>query len=997
VPAGFPAGAVFVDVVPSFTGFPNALRNGLVPPDERAGGEAGGAAGEGLSGGILGSVKKLAGPLAAAFAAVGIGALLTDAIATGIENEKITDRLAASLGASGPEAEKLGRVAGELYAGAYGESMEEVSDAVGAVIGSIGGMREASSADLKAVTTDALNFAGAMGVEVGGAAQAAGNVIRQGLATDATGAFDLLTAAAQKAGPSMVEPILDASNEYATNFAALGFSGEAAFGALVAASANGEIAVDKTGDALKEFTIRATDMSTGSVAAYQAIGLNAGDMANAILAGGDTAQAATQRIIDGLLGIEDPATQANTAIALFGTPLEDLGVDKIPSFLSSLKGAEGTLGDVAGAADKMGEVLNDNAASNIESFKRQASLAFVNLIGGEVLPIVNRFASFLSTTVGPVVGEVAGGIRAFAAAFADGGDDVTSSGIAGAFERIGIAARNIIDGAVNAGRAVGEFVSDHATAITVLAGAIGGAAVAFGAVYAAQQAIAGIKFGVFLVQYAAQVGVVNLATKAWAATQAVLNGVLALNPVTLIVLAIGALIGILAVLFVKNQGFHDFVVGLWGGIKDVIGGAVGFVTGTVFPAFGTAVDAVGSFLTGLYDGVVVPVFEAIRAAVEVVIGLVVGYVNLWIDVLTAVGTAIRFLYDNVVAPVFELIRAVIDTAWTWIRDNVFSPLVTFLSVTLSTAFTVYRDLAVGVWNAVRDGISAAWMWVRDNVFSPVVEFLGGALSLAFTTYRDLAVGAWNAVRDGISAAWTWVRDNVFSPVVSWLVDMLGPKFDAFKTTASNAWGSVKSAIDAGWTFIRDNVFSPLRTWIETDLPGYFSSGVEAIGKAWDGLKEAAKAPVRFVVDTVINAGIIDRFNTLADTFGTKKIPRLELPAGFATGGAIRGPGTGTSDSIPAWLSNGEYVIRAASVRKYGPGFLDALNAGRLPAFASGGIVDLGKWFQKLGARVTEHPAFGGVHPVHKGRGHYEGRAIDVNFGPGGQNATEMAFFDKYAQ
>ena len=39
--------------------------------------------------------------------------------------------------------------------------------------------------------------------------------------------------------------------------------------------------------------------------------------------------------------------------------------------------------------------------------------------------------------------------------------------------------------------------------------------------------------------------------------------------------------------------------------------------------------------------------------------------------------------------------------------------------------------------------------------------------------------------------------------------------------------------------------------------------------------------------------------------------------GFATGGYIRGPGLGVSDSIPALLSNGEYVIRAAAVRKLG--------------------------------------------------------------------------------
>jgi TP901 family phage tail tape measure protein len=48
--------------------------------------------------------------------------------------------------------------------------------------------------------------------------------------------------------------------------------------------------------------------------------------------------------------------------------------------------------------------------------------------------------------------------------------------------------------------------------------------------------------------------------------------------------------------------------------------------------------------------------------------------------------------------------------------------------------------------------------------------------------------------------------------------------------------------------------------------------------------------------------------------------------GRAEGGMIRGAGTGTSDSIPAYLSNGEYVIKADSVKKYGVGTFDALNA-----------------------------------------------------------------------
>jgi hypothetical protein len=51
------------------------------------------------------------------------------------------------------------------------------------------------------------------------------------------------------------------------------------------------------------------------------------------------------------------------------------------------------------------------------------------------------------------------------------------------------------------------------------------------------------------------------------------------------------------------------------------------------------------------------------------------------------------------------------------------------------------------------------------------------------------------------------------------------------------------------------------------------------------------------------------------------------------------------------------------------------------------VVELGKFIQSLGVAkgsgVTENPSFGGVSNVHKGRGHYEGRAIDIG-GYGGR-------------
>jgi hypothetical protein len=81
------------------------------------------------------------------------------------------------------------------------------------------------------------------------------------------------------------------------------------------------------------------------------------------------------------------------------------------------------------------------------------------------------------------------------------------------------------------------------------------------------------------------------------------------------------------------------------------------------------------------------------------------------------------------------------------------------------------------------------------------------------------------------------------------------------------------------------------------------------------------------------------YENLAQTIATGgRLNGETIMPGYATGGLISGPGTGTSDSIFARLSNGEYVMSADAVRMFGTGLLDQMNAGLLPAFARGGAI-----------------------------------------------------------
>ncbi|MEB0286156.1 hypothetical protein QN355_06285 [Cryobacterium sp. 10S3] len=287
-----------------------------------------------------------------------------------LDTEDLNAKMSASLGLLPAESKRIGEVSGRVFAQNYGENVGAVNGAVESVISSFSGMREASEADLESMTKKTLNFAKAFEVDVSRASQVAGQMVRQGLATDGGNALDLLTASMQKVPVELRGDLLDATDEYGGFFKQLGLGGERGMSMLVAASAKGMFGVDKTGDALKEFTIRATDMSASSVGAYNALGLSAQGMSNDILAGGDRASGAFQDIVSGLLSIEDPTSRANTAIALFGTPIEDLGTADIPLFLSSLQGAAGGLGEVQGATEKMGDVLNDTRQNRLETMKR---------------------------------------------------------------------------------------------------------------------------------------------------------------------------------------------------------------------------------------------------------------------------------------------------------------------------------------------------------------------------------------------------------------------------------------------------------------------------------------------------------------------------------------------------------------------------------------------------------------------------------------------------
>ena len=95
------------------------------------------------------------------------------------------------------------------------------------------------------------------------------------------------------------------------------------------------------------------------------------------------------------------------------------------------------------------------------------------------------------------------------------------------------------------------------------------------------------------------------------------------------------------------------------------------------------------------------------------------------------------------------------------------------------------------------------------------------------------------------------------------------------------------------------------------------------------LASAAKSLVAWIPSAI--AASISSYGTAALVGAAAVAAVLAATGGFADGGIVRGPGTGTSDSILARLSNGEYIVPAAAVQRIGESNLDAMSYGGLSA------------------------------------------------------------------
>lgn len=318
-----------------------------------------------------------------------IGGLLVKGFTDALDLEDARGKLQAQLGLSNDESAKAGKIAGDLYKGAYGDSIGDVNDMLKAVFQN--GLATIGDAEskIKGITEEVATYSQITGEEATASTRAVSQILRNNLAPDAEHAFDVLTRGVQL-GVDKSEDLLDTFNEYGTQFRKLGLSADDALGLMNQLIRGGARDADTAADAIKEFSIRAIDGSKTTVAGFKLIGLNAAGMAKEIGKGGPAARTAFEQTLTALNSIKDPIKRNAAGVDLFGTKWEDLGaaIGK-----ADLKTAAKGLGDVEGATGRANDAMT-TTSTKLKQVGRTIQFTLTDAIAKYALPKLNEFVTW---------------------------------------------------------------------------------------------------------------------------------------------------------------------------------------------------------------------------------------------------------------------------------------------------------------------------------------------------------------------------------------------------------------------------------------------------------------------------------------------------------------------------------------------------------------------------------------------------------------------------
>ncbi|MGL3804723.1 hypothetical protein ACSYDW_01360 [Paeniglutamicibacter sp. R2-26] len=547
---------------------------------------------------------------------------------------------------------------------------------------------------------------------------------------------------------------------------------------------------------------------------------------------GGSSREAVEALSAALKGERDP-------IERYGVSLNDAKI-KAEAAALGFKAVGGNLSDEAKQAATLSLIMKQTAdahgnfakeANTFEGQKQRMAAGWVNIksaIGDKFLPVLTLAATAINTHVLPavaklvdgidfsamgsklapftaLVGEVSGGVRAMVAAFQAGGTDVTSSGLAGAFERVGLVARAAFD-------FLGPMVADIAATFAPLVPQILSLVTNFSPLSIIFQAIAPLlpQIGAMVSMLANMVG--GLLAQLMPLAQTLLAQIV---PVfTTLVQAILPVVITLVTTLVS--AFAPLIMTLVSSLAPILIQLASTILPIVVSAFTAILGAVMPVVNVLL-AVLMPVIQALLPVITTVFG--------------AVATIITGVMQ-VIQGVIQVVTGVISGNWSLVWDGI-------------------KNIFQGIWTAIGGILTGAWALIQ-GVITAGLAVVTGLWNGAWTAIKTVFGGVWNGIKallsGAIAAVVSTVTGGVNNVKAGWTA-----AWNAVKTTLSGAWSAITSSVSNG---IGDVVgfFTGLPGKITgslSDIAGKLATiGTQMIQGLIGGIKDMAQSAINAVGDVV---------------------------------------------------------------------------------------------------------------------------------------------------
>ena len=675
---------------------------------------------------------------AAGTALVAVGKSIVDVSS---EFQKACNQLQVSTGATDKEMKGLSQTMKEIYADNYGESFEDVANAMAEVQKQTGLMGDS----LKTTTESALALRDTFDFDINESVRSAQMMMQQfGLTSDE--AFNLITQGAQN-GLDKNGDLLDTINEYSVHFRQAGFSAEEMFNMLQNGTEAGTFSVDKLGDAVKEFGIRMKDGTADD--AIKQLGLSVDDTTAKFAKGGDSAKKATSEIMTKLFELKDPLEQNTIGTQLFGTMWEDLGIDGVKALMN-----------INGEFDKTKQSINDvknikynDIGSALEGIKRSIQVGLLLPLGEQLLPLLSDFANWFANTGVPV-------LQAFGS--------YLSGGFSAAFSVV----TGVINGFKNGLQAIKTFASQNQTALALLGVAIGTLTVAILAYNAAKIASAvasGAETVAIVAMYAAEAIATGVTTGLTVATTA-LSTVMAFltSPITLVIAAIGLLVAA-GVLLYKN----------WDTIKAKATEIWNNIVSTVSNAWQNIKVATTEIWNGIKE-TISTIWEGIKTVFTTVLNVIQIAITTYFD-----------FYKTIITTAINVIKTIVTTTWEGIK-TVFSTVLNAIKTIITAQFNAFKTAITTILNGIKTVVTTIWNGIK-TVFTTILNGIKAIITAQFNAFKTTITTILNGIKTVVTTIWNGIKSTI-SNICSSITSVVSGKFNAIKSTISNVMNNAKTIV-----------------------------------------------------------------------------------------------------------------------------------------------------------------------------------------------------------